>query len=527
MHARRSREPAGESFVSGHGGDFTAAAALLLLSSVAFAHLMMLPAFEDEGSQLRLIRRVIEAGEWLQPLSDGKLLEAWLMLPLVRLHFQPPLAAIRALHVLAGMVGAVSTYYLALRVSNRWTALASGLLFATCPFVVYLQRLALSDIFLCTAAIWVSLGVISLVRFPTYKHALVLALALVLTAFCKFPVGFILCISLPLALLLMPASERRSLLRQPQLAKLLAAYAPAVALALTVVVVLIIQWRRGQPLGFGVKDLIGISMGTYPGIAETIGVPRPGLLRELTAQLSWPVTVLWLMGLAASAFSNDWRQRWLIATGALPLLGIGLFAHFWFSRYLLFALPPLIVSSACGWRTLSLYARGFRQLVELGVLTLSLGLMARQSALIIVDPVSARWSPLDRFQYIEGWGSGYGYPEAAQFVLSATNAPAMIYSLDGHSAEQLRTYLPAEWSARVSPVFYGPNGKALRNETARLENLLSNAPAWIIIPEQLLPVYMASSFGATASDHINVREIAKFPKPGLRTQVAIYEVTRR
>jgi hypothetical protein len=56
-------------------------AALLLLGSLAFVRLMALPAFEDEGSQLRWVWRIIEAGEWLQPLGDGKPLEAW---PLVR-----------------------------------------------------------------------------------------------------------------------------------------------------------------------------------------------------------------------------------------------------------------------------------------------------------------------------------------------------------------------------------------------------------------------------------------------------------
>src|ERR1700684_4498448 len=45
--------------------------ALLILGSVAFVRLMSLPAFEDEGSQLRWIFRLIQAGEWLQTLGDG------------------------------------------------------------------------------------------------------------------------------------------------------------------------------------------------------------------------------------------------------------------------------------------------------------------------------------------------------------------------------------------------------------------------------------------------------------------------
>jgi hypothetical protein len=152
--------------------------------------------------------------------------------------------------------------------------------------------------------------------------------------------------------------------------------------------------------------------------------------------------------------------------------------------------------------------------------------MGHQSALIIFDPVAARWSALDRFQYFEGWSSGYGYPEAAKLILAASDTPLMIYSLDGHSAYQLRVYLPAEWASRVIPVFYGPDGNTLRSEEARLENLLSRAPVWIIVPEQLLDGYLDSSFGRMNLARINLRQIAKFDKPGSRARLAIYEVTR-
>jgi hypothetical protein len=40
-------------------------------------------------------------------------------------------------------------------------------------------------------------------------------------------------------------------------------------------------------------------------------------------------------------------------------------------------------------------------------------------------------------------------------------------------------------------------------------------------------VLLPSTFGPTGSDQINLRQIAKFAKPGFRTAVAIYEVARR
>jgi hypothetical protein len=134
---------------------------------------------------------------------------------------------------------------------------------------------------------------------------------------------------------------------------------------------------------------------------------------------------------------------------------------------------------------------------------------------------------VDRFQYFEGWTSGYGYPEAARFVLEARDAPQTIYSLDGHSAYQLRNYLPAQWGSRVRPIFYGPDGKVLLSEAARWENLLNSTPAWIIIPEPLLQTYLDSSFGRMNSAQIALRQIALFDKPGSRARLAIYEATRR
>jgi len=98
-----------------HRSELVPIGALLLLGSVAFVRLMALPAFEDEGFSLHWIRRFFEAGEWLQPLTDGKPLEVWPVLPLVGLGLEPPLLLIRVLHVLVGALGAVLIYRLAQR----------------------------------------------------------------------------------------------------------------------------------------------------------------------------------------------------------------------------------------------------------------------------------------------------------------------------------------------------------------------------------------------------------------------------
>jgi hypothetical protein len=504
--------------------DIVPVAAILLLGSFAFVHLMALPVFEDEGGQLRWIWRVIEAGEWLQPLGDGKPLEAWPMVPLVWLGLDPIMAA-RALHVLAGMIGAVLTYRLALHMSDRRTAFVSGAVFAICPFVVYLQRIALSDMFMCTAGVWLHVSIVRFTESPTRLHATLIACGLVLAAFCKFPVGFVFLASLPLALLLMPVPERRGLLNRPALTRAIAAHIPATCLALAVLLTAILRLQRGKPPGFGLQDLLGIGLGHYAGIETAMGVLRPTLIGELTAQLSWPVTVIGLIGLGAGTVLNDWRQRWLIAVGAIPLLAIGLLANFWFSRYLLFTFPPLIVAAVGGWRALALRAGQLRIPLEFAVLALCVGMMGHQSALLILDPPAANWSPVDRFQYFEGPGSGFGYPQAAHFVLESPGAPWMIYSLDGHSAYQLLSYLPANWRGRVKSIYYGIDGAIALSDAERLRHLLGGTPVWLIAPEERLHDDLVTSFGSSNPNQLRLRQIAGFNKPAMHTRLAIYEVT--
>ena len=52
-------------------------------------------------------------------------------------------------------------------------------------------------------------------------------------------------------------------------------------------------------------------------------------------------------------------------------------------------------------------------------------------------------------------------------------------------------------------------------------------PAWIVMPPQILQTYLLSSFGDEGSAHLELRQLAKFDKPGLRVQLALYEATLR
>ena len=277
-------------------------------------------------------------GEWAHPLFDGKPLEAWPMVPLVQLGM-PPLLAMRGLHVLAGMGATVLIYRLALELNGRAGAFdVAAALFAICPFEVYLQRLALSDILLSTAGLWVLLRSIRFLESPSAANAAALSGTLLLAAICKLPVGFIFLLAMPLALALMPAKTRLTLLRRPVVPRLLAAHAPAFLLALAILAAAAFRLQRGQPAGFGIQDLLGIGAGSYTDIAAVIGVARPNLMTELSAQLSWPVSSL-----------GRWSRRGRLGRLAPSLVGVrrsGAHALHWPGGALLVLALPAIHAAA-------------------------------------------------------------------------------------------------------------------------------------------------------------------------------------
>jgi hypothetical protein len=499
-------------------------AALGAVVSASLFHLMALPAFEDEGTQMRMVWRILEAGEWLAPLNEGKPLEAWPMLPLAWLGL-PLLESLRAVHVLAGFLAAALTFRLACAAGcGRAGALSAGLLLALCPFTVYLERLALSDMLLCAAGAWALLRALELLEAPTHANAAALAAAWLLGALAKMPVGFVFVIHVPLALAVMGAEQRRRSLRAGTRRLLGLAYLPVAALAVIVAAAALWRMHAGRSPGFGLQDLVGLGAGGYSDVAAAFGVERPSLAGELLAQLGWPVVALALAGIAAGALLGGVRERWLTAAGMLPMLAIGLLAHFWFSRYLLFTFPPLIVVAVRGWQLAS--RRPWGAWARAGALAAVAVLLGGRSLALIDQPLAARWSRIDRIQYIEGWSSGYGYPEAARFIAARTDAPGRVYSLDGHSAYQLRTYLPGSWRRRVMPVSYADDGRGLTGEEARLDNVIAHAPVWILVAEPLLDRYLAASFGRAGLDRIEIVPVASFAKPDSGIRLAIYEIRR-
>lgn len=331
-----------------HKQDWWAVVALTALGSIAFLNLRELPIWIDEAARVWWIERIVEAGDWTRPFGYGKPLEAWLPVPLVWLGVDMHLLiGMRALHVVAGIVAILSVYMLTREVANRTAALVRGLLAALCPFIVFFARISSAEIYLCVAGLLTLLGVVRFWREQTWASAVLLGVSMFLAAFAKFPVGFVFMWSVPLALVVMPISDRAKLLAPAGRLKLLAAYAPAGLLLCAMIVVVVVRLQLGLRPGFG---LINIGYQTESvNRVSTISANLHQLLNVLLVQVTWPVVILASADITFTLLKGNAYQKWLAIMGLVPIVGMMLVSSVWFSRYLVFVIPHLIVVSVCGW----------------------------------------------------------------------------------------------------------------------------------------------------------------------------------
>ncbi len=103
----------------------------------------------------------------------------------------------------------------------------------------------------------------------------------------------------------------------------------------------------------------------------------------------------------------------MLLLGVFQILLMGFMARAWFSRYLMGAIPFIVL--AVGMACVALAERAGRKRAQVTVVVLLLALITTSAVLqdvrLVSEPTEFSWAADDRWQYIEGWSSGYGFNE--------------------------------------------------------------------------------------------------------------------
>ena len=401
-----------------------ASAGFLLLLVAFFAvrtyRLTSLPIFIDESLHLFWAQRVREEPGFERPYRDGKPLQA-LVTSLTVPGADDPLWAGRFTSVIVGAAGMWAAWQIGRRLFDKETAWVAAILYLACPFTLFYDRMALSDVYLSTFAALTLLASIVVARDPRPRNGVWLGLALAGCVWSKVP-GLMLA-PLPLAATFLLPPRRPGVWR-----------ALAIAYGIAVILAAYPAWfflaHSGQVRkGAGVEEEVEVAHLLADNLGDAV--------RWLWSYWTWPFVVAGLAGLAFGVLRRRGPEVLMAAASLFPVAVFVAFSFYWYPRYILFATVPFLVLAA---RALSMLARWLASGVLPGrapsetlrpawygasideavwlvaLVAAAIVPAVRFDAALLEDPAKAPLPRLERFQYVDGFSSGYGGVEAVAWL---------------------------------------------------------------------------------------------------------------
>jgi len=448
------------------------AAILLVAAMLRLVNLNSLPVFADESIYVRWAQ-IMRAESTLRflPLSDGKQpLYMWAVIPFLKL-ITDPLIAGRLLSALAGLgttVGVGVAAFLLFK-KKRLSFIASGL-WATIPYAVFFERMALADALLTMWVVWTfNFSIIALTHLR-WDFSMLAGFTLGFAWLTKSPAIFSLAL-IPSLLLLSPRPGSKI-----HLLKIAGLIFTSYVIAFSMYNIL----RLGPEfhmIALRNKDYI------YPW-AEIARHPLSPLVPHLRDSLVFflylatPIGLLFAVtGLFVDRFAH-WKQRLVLAAWwLLPIVAQSAVAITLTARYLLFTLPFAVILAA-------------HTIEHIGDKTNKHRLVYAALALVVMPSLWYSWqfwfapqsAPLPRIErtgYLEEWTAGVGLREVSGFIRQATNSGPVLVGSEGFFGtpfDGLGMYLNGVTNVRVIGV-----GIWIDSVSEKLTNALADNRVFLVV----------------------------------------------
>jgi hypothetical protein len=151
------------------------------------------------------------------------------------------------------------------------------------------------------------------------------------------------------------------------------------------------------------------------------GANLPLIADWLASYVTLPLLLLAAAGLVLAVVRRDRRGLLLGLVALLPLVPFVALAQIWFPRYIVFAGVPLLVLAASAvvagaGALLARLGQAAGQWALAGGMALGLAAALPFDYALWTDPRRAPLPATDRFQFVDGWPSGYGIRDTIAFL---------------------------------------------------------------------------------------------------------------
>lgn len=479
---------------------------VILYFAPRLINLTTIPVFVDEAIYIRW-SQVMRAEATLRflPLSDGKQpLFMWITMPLFKL-FSDPLVAGRMVSVLAGFSSIIAIgIFTYLITKQKAPALLASLLLAIIPYSLFFDRMALVDSLLASFGLWSLVFGVLTVQHLRLDTSLLLGMTLGLGLLTKSPAIFFYLWQGILAIFFIKKINTQKCLR------LIALW--AIAFVISQVMYNILR------LGPNFHLVNSRNQDYLFSFSEFLTHPLNPLVRNLkiTAGWLWFLLTPGLLWLIIPAFFKNIRKINLaiLLLFLVPLLIQGSVAKVYTSRYLLFAVVPLV----------SLFAITLSSIKNKIVVVFSVLIPIFLSVWQIYNPITVPLPREMKYGYLEEWTAGWGQKEIGLYLKElASKGVHAVVGTEG---------------------FFGSLPDGLQIYTQNLPNITVIGSPWPVenVPSSLTnslkdpqnEVYLVankSRFLLNPIELAKVEFVKNYPKPyrpdGTREELLLYKLKRK
>jgi len=445
--------------------------AVLAFGFTRLYNLDLIPIFADEAIYIRWAQ--LMAYDWhhlFVPLTDGKTpLFMWLLVPLLRFNFDPLITG-RVLSAAAGLGTVAGIYFLTKKLFEVKTArLAVGLALFQ-PFLLFYDRLSLTDSLLTALIVWAA----------------------------YFATGVGLGVFGAAALLVKPS---------------------ALSYLLLLPVLKLKAWRRHLTAGiitFTIYNLLRLSDSFYMIKQRSLDYLQGPTLQHwsstiqvfggwLLSYLGWPLIIIWLLALVIAAKFREKKIGILSLFIILPFLFLALVGKVVYPRYLLPIVPFILIIVSWGLVRLP------KQLLALSVGVILAGWL-KFDYYLLIDPVKAPLVRAEKEQFFYSWAAGYGLPEIRQYLLQLPGDKPVVVATEGSFGtlpNGLEIYFSGHPTVQILGVGFPSGGMSQGMDQALVDN------------KRLFLVANYDRFTFPSSDRLKL--VNEYPRPG-GERLLFYEV---
>jgi 4-amino-4-deoxy-L-arabinose transferase-like glycosyltransferase len=387
----------------------------LLISFIFFIYFLLRltnlnlqPVFCDEGIYIRWAQKIIQSPKenFFIPLSDGKTpLFMWLDTPFLK-TIKNPLIAGKILSVLSGFATLLGAIYLGMKFFNLKTSIIAGFLFVFTPYILFFDRMALTDSMLAAFSFWSLIMAIEITNKPSLKKSIFLGIFLGLSILAKTP-GIFNFLVLPLVLIKANFKDKEKLKNTILYLLISVILGTAIYNSLRISPDFKQLSSRNEYYHFPIKRLIEVPFN-----------PLLGNLKEafdfITKMATWPIFILFIIGLIYIIYKKEKTGLIIFLWGFIPFLILTSLLKVYTARYILPSVVPLIFIASY---SLSKITDKIKNKFVVGSILIATFLPSFIFDYHLLNsPHKANLPAKEKEGYFEGWTAGYGLFEMAEFL---------------------------------------------------------------------------------------------------------------